>query len=56
MWLNRYGWDSVFYSTCPNFACGAMLKLTGNETGLVCDQDMFKMMDARLRGGMTQTT
>ena len=28
-----------------------MLKLTGIETGLVCDQDMYERMDARLRGG-----
>ena len=33
-----------------------MLKFTGVETGLVCDQDMYEMMDAGLRGGMTQTT
>ena len=33
-----------------------MLKFTGGETGLVCDQDMLEMMDAGLRGGMTQTT
>ena len=32
-----------------------MLKFTGVETGLVCDQDMYEMMDAGLRGGMTQT-
>ena len=44
-----------FYYTLRNFACDAMLKLTGIEAGLVCDQDMYEMMDAGLRGGMTQT-
>ena len=40
----------MFYSTFPNFACDAMLKFTGVETCLVCDQDMYEMMDAGLRG------
>ena len=57
MRLNHYGLDPFFYTyTLPNFGCDAMLKFTGVETGLVCDQDMYEMMDAGLRGGMTQTT
>ena len=57
MRLNHYGLDLFFLTyTLPNFACDAMLKFTGVETGLVCDQDMYEMMDAGLRGGMTQTT
>ena len=55
MCLKHYGWDPVFYSTFPNFAYDATFKFTG-ETDLVCDQNMLEMMDAGLRGGMTQTT
>ena len=55
MRLNHYGVDPIFTNTLPSFACDAMLKFTGVETGLVCDQDMYEMMDAGLRG-MTQTT
>jgi len=33
-----------------------MLKLTGIETDLVYNQEMYKMIEAGLRGGMTQTT
>ena len=33
-----------------------MLKLTGIEIDLVYNQEMFAMIEAGLRGGMTQTT
>ena len=33
-----------------------MLKLTGIEIDLVYNQDMYEMIEAGLRGGMTQTT
>ena len=33
-----------------------MLKLTGIEIDLVYDQEMYEMIEAGLRGGMTQTT
>ena len=33
-----------------------MPKLTGNETDLVYNQEMYAMVEAGLRGGMTQTT
>ena len=42
--------------TLPNFAFDAMLKLTGIEIDLVYNQEMYDMIEAGLRGGMTQTT
>ena len=33
-----------------------MLKLTGIERDLVYDQNMYEMIEAGLRGGMTQAT
>ena len=33
-----------------------MLKLTGIEIHLVYNQEMYAMIEAGLRGGMTQTT
>ena len=33
-----------------------MLRLTGIERDLVYDQEMYEMIEAGLRGGMTQTT
>ena len=33
-----------------------MLKLTGIETDLVYKQEMYEMIEAGLRGGMTQTS
>ena len=56
MCLSFYGLDPVFYYTLPNFAFDAMLKLTGIETDLVYNQEMYEMIEAGLRGGMTQTT
>ena len=41
--------DPVYDYTLPNFGFDAMLKLTGIEIGLC-------MIEAGLRGGMTQTT
>ena len=56
MCLSYYGLDPVYYYTLPNFAFDAMLKLTGIEIDLVYNQDMYEMIEAGLRGGMTQTT
>ena len=48
--------DPVYYYTLPNSAVDAMLKLTGIEIDLVYNQEMYAMIEAGLRGGMTQTT
>ena len=56
MCLSSYGLDPVYYYTLPNFAFDAMLKLTGIEIDLVYDQEMYEVIEAGLRGGMTQTT
>ena len=56
MCLSYYDLDPVFYYTLPNFAFDAMLKLTGIEIDLVYNQEMYEMIEAGLRGGMTQTT
>ena len=45
----------LLYYTLPNFAFDAMLKLTGLEIDLVYNQEMYEMIEAGLRGGMTQT-
>ena len=56
MCLSYYGLDPVYHYTLPNFAFDAMLKLTGIEIDLVYNQEMYEMIEAGLRGGMTQTT
>ena len=56
MCFSYYGLDPVYYYTLPNFAFDAMLKLTGIEIDLVYNQEMYEMIEAGLRGGMTQTT
>ena len=43
MCLSYYGLDPVYYHTLPNFAFDAMLKLTGIETDLVYDQEMYEV-------------
>ena len=47
MCLSYYGLDPVYYSTLPNFAFDAMLKLTGIEIDLVYDQEMYEMITWR---------
>ena len=54
--LSYYGLDPVYYYTLPNFAFDALVKLTGIEIDLVYNQEMYEMIEAGLRGGMTQTT
>ena len=54
--MKDYGLDPAYYYTLPNFAFDAMLKMTGIEIDLIYDQDMYEMIEAGLRGGMTQTT
>ena len=56
MCLSYCGLDPVYYYTLPNFAFDAMLKLTGIEIDLVYNQEMYEMIEAGPRGGMTQTT
>ena len=56
MCISYYGLDPVYYYTLPNFAFDAMLKRTGIEIDLVYNQEMYEMIEAGLRGGMTQTT
>ena len=46
----------LLYYTLPNFAFDATLKLIGIEIDLVYNQEMNEMIEAGLRGGMTQTT
>ena len=46
----------LLYYTLPNFPFDAMLKLTGIAIDLVYNQEMYEMIEAGLRGGMTQTT
>ena len=47
MCLSYYGLDPVYYYILPNFAFDAMLKLTGIETDLVYDQEMYEMITWR---------
>ena len=56
MCFSYCGLDPVYYYTLPNFEFDATLKLTGKEIDLVYDQEMYEMIEAGLRGGMTQTT
>ena len=56
MCLSFFGLDPDYYYTLPNVAFDAMLKLTGIEIDLVYNQEMYEMIEAGLRGGMTQTT
>ena len=50
--MKDYGLDPAYYYALPNFAFGAMLKMTGIEIDLIYDQDMYEMIKAGLRGGM----
>ena len=54
--LVDYGLDPAHYITLPNFSWDAMLLKTGMELELIHDEDIFKMVENGLRGGMCQVS
>ena len=52
--LVDYGLDPAHYITLPNFSWDAMLLKTGIELELIHDEDIYKMVESGLRGGMCQ--
>ena len=54
--LEDYGLDPAHYYTLPNFSWDAMLLKTGISLQLVQDEEVYKMFEEGLRGGMCQTS
>ena len=54
--LVDYGLDPAHYITLPNFSWDAMLLKTGIELELIHDEDIYKMVENGLRGGMCQVS
>ena len=54
--LVDYGLDPAHYITLPNFSWDAMLLKTGIELELIYDEDIYKMVESGLRGGMCRTS
>ena len=54
--LEDYGLDPARYYTLPNFSWDAMLFKIGVCLQLVQDEDVYKMFEKGLRGGMCQTS
>ena len=54
--LVDYGLDPAHYITLPNFSWDAMLLKTGIELELIHDEDIYKMVESGLRGGMCQVS
>ena len=50
--MTNYGLDPAHYYTAPGLSWDAMLKKTGINLELICDEDMFHMVDKGLRGGI----
>ncbi|XP_025412854.1 uncharacterized protein LOC112685238 isoform X2 [Sipha flava] len=51
-----YGLDPNYYYTAPGYSFDAMLKLTEVELELLSDYDQILMMEAGIRGGLTQAS
>ena len=56
MCLSYYELNPIYNYILPNFAFDATLKLTGIEIDLVYNQEMYKMIESGLRGGIIRTT
>ena len=54
--LTDYELDPAHYYTLPNFAWDAMLVKTGIELELLHDEEVYKMIEQGLRGGMCQVS
>ena len=54
--LHHYALDPSYYVSAPNLAWDSMLKLTNINLELISDQEMFKMIDSALRGGICMIT
>ena len=54
--LKDYDLDPAHYFTLPNFAWDAMLLKTGITLDLIYNEDMYKMVERGLRGGMCQVS
>ena len=54
--LEDYQLDPAHYITLPNFSWDAMLLRTGIQLDLIHDEDIYKMIERGLRGGMTQVS
>ena len=54
--LTDYELDPAHYYTLPNFAWDAMLLKTGIELKLLHDEEVYKMIEQGLRGGMCQVS
>ena len=52
--ITDYELDPAHYYTLPNFAWDAMLLKTGIELELLHDEEVYKMIEQGLRGGMVQ--
>jgi hypothetical protein len=54
--MGTYGLDPNYYYTAPGYSFDAMLKLTEVELKLLSDYDQILMMEAGIRGGLTQAS
>ena len=54
--LKDYDLDPAHYFTLPNFAWDAMLLKSGVTLDLIYNEDMYKMVERGLRGGMCQVS
>ena len=54
--LEDYQLDPAHYFTLPNFAWDAMLLKTGIKLDLIYDEEIYKMVEKGLRGGMCQVS
>ena len=52
--LNRYGMDSCHFYTSPGLSWSACLKMTGVQLELLSDIDKILMVEAGIRGGISQ--
>ena len=51
--METYGLDPAHYVSSPSLAMDAMLKVTGVEIDLLCDQDMILFFEGGIRGGIS---
>ncbi|GET54115.1 hypothetical protein RIR_jg31686.t2 [Rhizophagus irregularis DAOM 181602=DAOM 197198] len=56
MALKKYGLDPLWYYSTPGFAWDALFFMTGQRLDLITDQDMYMMVEQKLRGGISMVS
>ena len=54
--MKNYKLDPTYYLSAPNLSWDVMLKTTDEHLELICDPEMYRLINASIRGGISMVT